>query len=496
LVNSNKIPRLLRLAIITLQAALQANEKTTCERLKHLKFNKASKSLAAITIIAVISISAFVFLPKQSSFSKGPAVVPQSTEDPTASPSPQPTKARQPPIPNIGIYVQPPRVDPGLISESDPDAPGIISTAWAINSTVWRQVASAAWNFYQPGVGVDAYTWLPYAGGTGFKAFTDWDLGVYVQSIIDAQNMSLIDPTDANQRLDKVLRFLENRPLNNTTHYPFWFYDSTSGQGYQSTTTYASNSLDMVDTGRLFVALSNLKAYNTSWTQRIDNFVYNVNGNRTSYSDVVPSLANSAYSNSIYAYYFVSGYAHFWPQQVGAIPGKIMDNIVSSKNVTTYNVTVPYAPISCEPLLCSFFELSNNSKLTGLVNQVYLAHEAYYNATGQYVAFSEGNSPFNGFIYEWVVGPNGSTWVITNNAQNVYYDMDPVVYTKVAFSFLALYNTTYARNMVVNLEGALPSPKKGYCEGADISGIGVEGLGTNTNGLILDAALFAVQNNP
>jgi hypothetical protein len=118
-------------------------------------------------------------------------------------------------------------------------------------------------------------------------------------------------------------------------------------------------------------------------------------------------------------------------------------------------------------------------------------------ATGEYVAFSEGNSP-SGFVWEWVVLPNGDTWKIQNQGDlgsNSYLGMNPVFYNKVAFSFLALYNTTFARNMVVYLEQSLPTPTNGYSDGADNSGNLVSQVGSNTNGLILDAALYAIQNN-
>jgi hypothetical protein len=131
-----------------------------------------------------------------------------------------------------------------------------------------------------------------------------------------------------------------------------------------------------------------------------------------------------------------------------------------------------------------------------LARQVYLAHEAFYNATGEYVAFSEGNSVSNGYIYEWVVLPNGDTWNITAAMTGAYLDINPIIYNKVAFSFLALYNTTFARNMVVYLEQSLPTPTNGYSDGADNSGNLVSQVGSNANGLILDAALYAIQNNP
>jgi len=129
-----------------------------------------------------------------------------------------------------------------------------------------------------------------------------------------------------------------------------------------------------------------------------------------------------------------------------------------------------------------------------LSKQVYLASEAYYNSTGNYVAFSEGNGP-GGFIYEWVVLPNGDTWKITGATSNVYLPIAPIIYTKIAFSFLALYNTTYAQNMVVYLEQTLPNPclTSGYSDGADNNGNWISSVGSDTNSLILDAGLYATQ---
>jgi hypothetical protein len=50
--------------------------------------------------------------------------------------------------------------------------------------------------------------------------------------------------------------------------------------------------------------------------------------------------------------------------------------------------------------------------------------------------------------------------------------------------------------MVIYLEKTLPDPASGYADGADNSGNFLASTGSNTNGLILDAALYAIQNNP
>ena len=120
-----------------------------------------------------------------------------------------------------------------------------------------------------------------------------------------------------------------------------------------------------------------------------------------------------------------------------------------------------------------------------------------YNATGEYTAFGEGNGPSDIYLWEWVVLPNGDTFEVTRSGSGgSYLNINPIVYNKVAFGFLALYNTTYALDMVAYLEQWLPTPTNGYSDGADNSGTLVPSVGSNTNSLILDAALYALQNSP
>jgi hypothetical protein len=170
--------------------------------------------------------------------------------------------------------------------------------------------------------------------------------------------------------------------------------------------------------------------------------------------------------------------------------------MLSSGNVTTYGVSLPLASILGDPLLYSVFELNNNnSQLMAITRQVYLAHEAYYNATGKYRAFSEGGTLSSHWAYEWVVLPDNRTWTILDEKSS-NYDISPIIYTKISLGFLAIYNTTYAHDMAVYLEQNLPDPTKGYCEGVDESGAQLIGLGVNTNSLIIEAANYAIQNNP
>jgi len=444
------------------------------------------KFYAVIAIIAVMLISIFAFLPEESV--TYPNAISKKTDDPKNSQQDFATEPQIPTETSITDYV---------ISIIKPvlnifqDEPGLIKSASTINSSVWMKVAEYAWAFYEPNVGVDPDTGLPYSGSSECRVFTDWDLGSYIQAIINAQKIGLINTNGiwgSFDRFSKVLTFLENRPLNEYG-YPFQFYDATTGNEYFLPNASIS-IFDIADTGKLFVALNNLRTFNNAFTPRINSIVLN---GRSNYTALVASISKDVNSKSIYAYYFYSGFASFWPQQLGALPSTVLSNILNSQNITTYGVSLPNAHICNEPLLSSFFELDNGDslRLMGLVTQVYRACEAYYSATYEFMAPSEGSNG-TAWVYEWVVAPNGEPWLTTDVYGNICENMHSVVYNKVAFSFLALYNTSFARSMVVWLEDALPDPINGYYDGLDNYGHTYLSLSNIANTLILDAALYAL----
>jgi hypothetical protein len=494
---NQKIHVFLSSRLACLKASLESEHYKGVFKNNHWRFSKKVKFLIVFVTIIVMLVSVFAFLAKPNDNTSN--IIPQSSDDPIASPSPisqgatDASKTNEA-VTNIGQMVNRMALGVGILAPPKPH--GIIESAQTINSTVWMAVAANAWQYFQPGVGVDSTTGLPGAG-LGYPYFTDWDLGVYIQAVIDANKTGLIGNDGAwgsTERVEKVVSFLENRKLNDTTHYPFWFYQAKDGQDWAAQSDLATGTVDVVDTGRLFVALNNLRAYNSSLEPRIIRIVTGGNPYPNYYALVKDVKSDSATSTSIYAYYVYSGFAAFWPE-VAYVPGQILDNILKGDPVKfDGGITLPKSDISCEPLLHSIFELPNNTKLMELARNVSLAHEAKSNATRQYWAFSEGNSPSNGFIWEWVVTGSGETWKITQSGSSL--DITPVFYNKVAFSFLALYNTTFARNMVIYLEQSLPDPTQGYCDGADNSKNLVSLVGSNTNGLILSAARYAMQNNP
>ena len=483
--------------LFNFRIALSQPTRSTQPKKEHnlsLHLTKTKKTIIATSLVIVILVSCFAFYPRGDADSL-------NTTDPTASPSSTPiSNTSTSPTNNTVIY--PSKVPPTLRDPLSPTVTPTPDTSWQVvtnanpvNNDTWRAIAKYAWNYFAVDTGVDSTTGLP-GSSSYFSAFTDWDLGVYIQAVMDAKTIGIIDAGGdwgSSARLDKIMTFLEKRELNSTTGYPYWFYTS-NGTNYNQNSDKAPG-VDIVDTGRLFVALNNLKSFNSSLATRIDNLVYNTGGNRSNYAALLPSIkADAEGSYSIYAYYFVSGFASFWPNELATIPPKILNNIFASGTVKYGNVSLPVSNLLCDPLYCAVFEIKNNPvALISLAQTVYAAHETYYNITGgTYRAFGEGPSFSGDWAYEWVMNDN-ITWVIKINNQDS--NMSPIIYTKTAFCFLSLYNTTFAKSMVSYLEVKQGEPRNGYYSGTDENGDNLPDTNLHTNAIILEAARYSIQNN-
>lgn len=463
---------------------------------RHWRFNKKAKCLIAIAIIVIILVPTFVFLPK------GNETKPNSQDNPVVNPSDTPNSTSTPSI--IEQIRQIIGLTPAdfLNNNGDPvNQRLIISSAQGMNKTVWSKLGSAAWQYFQFGT-VNSNTGLPSAG-TNFPYFTDWDLGAYIQAVIDAQKINATTKADADWRIDKVLTFLETRNLT-SDNLPYWWYQAVDGGVYAATNQSSENG-NIADAGNLLVALKNVELYNSNLTQPVEYIV----NNKTNYASIFNSVSALANSVNIYDYYVVSGFACF-NSTFHSVATKILDNIYRTPNITLYNntpynVTLPMAKISCEPLLLSIFELPQNQidpRVYDLMQRVYLAHEGYYNATGganggKFRAFSEGCTLSGNFVYQWVVMPDGRSWVTQDEFGQDYNSSDaPIIYTKVAVGFLSLYNTTFAKNMCVYIESTFPIDNVyGYYDGVTEKTGELLSAGGNSNAMIVGAAKYYILNN-
>ena len=223
---------------------------------------------------------------------------------------------------------------------------------------------------FQPGARVDGNTGLPYAGaGANFPDFTDWDLGLYIQTVMDAQKLGLISASGdwgGDARIQKVLTFLETRPLNETTQYPFWFYDATNGKDDTANSDQATSVVDIVP-HRSIVRCPKQPPELQQRLRDASRQHRSERGTRPrrskiNYAALLPDVENSASSNSIYSYLVTSGFASFWPQVV-YVPNQILNNIVNTPYVTSPygNASLPALPL---PVIPCYFRFSNSTTMT------------------------------------------------------------------------------------------------------------------------------------
>jgi hypothetical protein len=243
----------------------------------------------------------------------------------------------------------------------------------------------------------------------------------------------------------------------------------------------------------LLVALNKLRTFRPDLAEDINYIVYN----RTNYTALEQQVDTFGNSKVIYDYYAASGFADFWPSRFSSVASSILNNILSAPTVTSYGVKLPISRLTCEPLLLSIFNNSPNTSLKNLTELVYLAHQARYAATGKFVAFSEGNTISDNlpYVYEYVVKEDGSTWGVYWPSDNKV-EMTPIIYFKAAVGLLAMFDSTFTENMVSYVEAKLPAPTYGYSEGVNENGIVIPWGKGNTNGLIIQAAQYAVYKTP
>ncbi len=219
-----------------------------------------------------------------------------------------------------------------------------------VDRAYWLNLANNAWKYYQPGVGIDSTTGL-HGSAWGWPYFTDWDLGVYIQAVIDANQLGILSNDGswgADARFDKILAFLGTRQLT-SNHVPYSWYKAVDGSVYVDETQNAA------DAGELLVSLNNLKVLKPDLADSINNIVYN----RTNYAPLEQAVDALKNSKNLYDYYVASGFAGFWPSRFSTLATSILNNILTAPTVITYGVTLPSARINCEPLLLSVFNLES-----------------------------------------------------------------------------------------------------------------------------------------
>jgi len=353
-----------------------------------------------------------------------------------------------------------------------------VPTARSENDDQWTAWAQVAWRYFKPGIGVNQSTGLHYAN-TGWHRFTDWDLGVYIHAILNAERLGLVSRDGdwgAEFRLAKILGFLETRKIT-STRLPYSQYDADTGDVPPDV---GGKTVHPSDFARTLLALDDLRRLRPELASRIRSLVARYNCN---------SIANSDYfaANDIYPFYAAQGlHAFGFPTP----KLKKLESLGGGSMVNVYGEAIPKAWVTSDPLLAAILENRTSSLYETYARRVFWAHEKRYGATGILTAFGEGAYPQPYYyVFEWVVTGTGQTWRIK---AATWVSGPAVVYTKIAFAFHAIYGNDYTATLMSHM--AKLQSDGGFYEGIfEDDGSTLPVLSDKTNAMIIEAAAYALK---
>ena len=340
----------------------------------------------------------------------------------------------------------------------------------------WQNIAKTAWSYFKPGVGVSAKTGLNYANQWWHK-ITDWDLAAYLSAVISARKLNLLDEEEFKTRVEKILKFLENRKLS-PKGIPYLCYDSDTGE---PATDIESNPSDA---GKLLLALNSLKKFQPAYEGRINKIIQR-NGMKKIASD--PEAWKT--TSGAYAHYVATGFQKFKLANYSHIIEKLKfyKIIDEMERVKSYGIDLPKAWITYEPVLLEVYEL-NNTKARELLAKLIETSKLRFKETGHLSAFSEGSidkPPY--YIYEWIVASGLGTWIITDHEGKIL-NIPEAAFTKVALGIYAYEESDYSKLLIERILISTMT-SNGFYEGIYEDGTPIKILTDKTNSLILSIAL-------
>jgi len=328
----------------------------------------------------------------------------------------------------------------------------------------WLTWASVAWSYYQPGVGINPRTGLSRAN-LDWDYATDWDLGTNIISVILARRVGLIGDTTPTawgfrDRINRILYTLENRTLgsNNGIAWPYWAYDwDGSGCG-----AYCSKFTDTADSARLLAALDMLRNFDKSYTAQVEAIYERT---RAAYDEMAHE-----FGAGYYEYYYAKAYEAWGYNE--SVSLQDFQQIKNLPTISVYGVQIPKIPTAAEPTLFVLLELDRSRVSTTYLDfaeRMYETQMARYLKTGLLTAWSEGgyfSAPY--YVYETIydpTAPSPGTWVITGEGQLLNASTTPpIMYTKVAFAYLAIYGANSYTDALTRIASTLAS-SSGFGEG-------------------------------
>ena len=381
-----------------------------------------------------------------------------------------------------------------------------------------KAVAQKAWAYfvtnYQPTTGL-------VNAANAYPSTTMWDTASYLAALVAARELGLVNKSEFDQRMIKLLATLNNLAL---------FQNQAPNKAYNTITAQKVNYINQpgeigfsaLDLGRLLIWLKIVKERYPEYANDIDNLVLRwdfshiVDPCGTLYGALLDGKNQPMYVQEGrlgYEEYAAAGF-QLWGfntcQASRPEPYQLAD---------IYCVLVPYDArdprptqqhnyVTSEPYVLYGMELGWNKAsvpATGdgaethpwmhdFANRVYQAQENRYQVAGIVTARTEhqlDRAPY--FVYDTVFS-DGYAWN-TLTDKGVYTPEDAAVSLKAALGMWALWQSPYTDLLFNSLENANDG-NKGFYEGLYENGSGpIKEFTANNNGIMLEALLFKQQGN-
>ncbi|WP_369115684.1 DUF3131 domain-containing protein [Edwardsiella tarda] len=379
-------------------------------------------------------------------------------------------------------------------------------------------VAQKAWAYfvtnYQPTTGL-------VNAANAYPSTTMWDTASYLAALVAARELGLVNKSEFDQRMIKLLATLNNLAL---------FQNQAPNKAYNTITAQKVNYINQpgeigfsaLDLGRMLIWLKIVKERYPEYANDIDNLVLRwdfshiIDPCGTLYGAILDDKNQPLYVQEGrlgYEEYAAAGF-QLWGfntcQASRAEPYQLAD---------IYCVLVPYDSrdprptqqhnyVTTEPYVLYGMELGWNKASTpaagndaethpwmhDFANRVYQAQENRYQIAGIVTARSEhqlDRAPY--FVYDTVFS-DGYDWN-TLTDKGVYTPEDAAVSLKAALGMWALWQSPYTDLLFNTIENANDATK-GFYEGLYENGSGpIKEFTANNNGIMLEALLFKKQGH-
>ncbi|WDA11564.1 DUF3131 domain-containing protein [Paracoccus marcusii] len=359
--------------------------------------------------------------------------------------------------------------------------------------------AAIAWTYFRNNT--DPNTGLVHSVD-GYPSTTMWETGSLIVAIVAAERVSLIDATEAKDRLAAILTSLDRLPL---------FQDSLPNKAYDTRSLkmvdYANRPTDLglgwsaLDVARLMAALAIARAAHPDMAPaiaaatddwRLDRMIRD--GQLYGASVVDAEVRENQEGRLGYEQYaakamMLSGFdmVRAYDPADSAMIQPVMGQDIPV-DTRLHRGRTPAFVVS-EPYLFDGLEFGFDARSSRIASAVYLAQQARHDQTGHLTAVTETHldeAPF--FAYSTVWG-GGAPWsVLTFQGDRI--DSRRTLATKAAFGWDALYGTPYTAQLV---EAVVPTadPRRGWPEGIyEVDGTTNASITANTNALVLAALAF------